>query len=184
MIGELRVRSYHFRSGEFKTQAPILYSVDSRASQYIASVTDNLLGNDETLEPQLLLAEAVVKTPSVTEFFEMLPQTFPVRDAFPLDCLQRDPMIVVKQFEVLRDVPESTYLVRIVLQSSAIAGLVWLEWAKDEMEGHFSDNSFWLLPEEPREVVFSGKTDMSDIQESDLRIQSLWDVAKTQTGLN
>ncbi|KAF9358556.1 hypothetical protein BGX34_008886 [Mortierella sp. NVP85] len=173
--GELRVRSYRFRSGEFKTQAPIPYSVDGRTSRCVASVTDNLFGNDETLEPQLLLAEAVVRTPDATETFEMLPQTFPVRDAFPLDCLQCNPVIAIKQFEVLRDVPEATYLVRIVLQSSAIAGLVWLEWAKDEIEGHFSSNSFWLLPGEPREIVFFGRTDASDIQEEDLQMRSLWD---------
>jgi hypothetical protein len=175
MIGELRVRSYDFRSGKFKTQAPIPYSVDGRTSRYVATVADNLFGNDETLEPQLLLAEAVVRTSGATETFEMLPQTFPVRDAFPLDCLQCNPMIAIKQFEVLRDVPEATYLVRIVLQSSAIAGLVWLEWARDEIEGHFSSNSFWLFPGEPREIVFSGRTDVSDILEEDLQMRSLWD---------
>ncbi|KAF9933584.1 hypothetical protein BGZ65_004059 [Modicella reniformis] len=178
VYGELRVRSFHFASGAFKTYPPIVFSVRSRVSQQVASIGNDFLGDGEIVLPQVLLAEAVILTEGQKEVFEMLPQTFPVRDAFPLDCLQHDPKIVIKSFEVLGSASEANYLVRIVLQSSATAGLVWLEWTRDEIEGYFGDNSFWLHPEEPREIAFYGKGEKGalDIRDGDLQIKSLFDV--------
>ncbi|KAI8362914.1 glycoside hydrolase superfamily [Mortierella sp. GBAus27b] len=172
--GMLRVRSFDFTSCEFRTQDPILYSVGSRTSQLITIVEGEILGGGDDLRPQLLVAEATVETADEVSVFGMLPQTFPVREAFPLECLPRGPMITISSFQDVQGVPDDRRMVQITLQSSAIAGLVWLEWTSDEIEGYFTENAFWLYPEEPRLIVFHGKA-KGDIRVEDLKIRSLAD---------
>ncbi|KAF9204681.1 hypothetical protein BGZ49_005003 [Haplosporangium sp. Z 27] len=174
--GSLDVRSYKIGSGQLTRDTTTSFSVNGYSSKAIAKIGSSLLGGENTEDsPQLLFATATVSSDESKEVFEMLPQTFPARDPFPLNCLEIDPKIEIKEFAVEKESFGEYYQVVFKLQSSALAGIVWLEWNRDEIEGYFEENAFWLLPQEPRRIIFhgSGNVKTTEIQENYLLIKSL-----------
>ncbi|KAF8985953.1 hypothetical protein BGZ46_000039 [Entomortierella lignicola] len=141
--GSLDVRSYKIGSGQLTRDTTISFSVNGYSSKAIAKIGSSLLGG-EIIEdsPQLLFATATVTSDASKEVFEMLPQTFPARDPFPLNCLEIDLKIEIKEFAVEKESFGEYYQVVFKLQSSALAGIVWLEWNRDEIEGYFEENAF------------------------------------------
>ncbi|KAI7817937.1 glycoside hydrolase superfamily [Gamsiella multidivaricata] len=175
--GQLFVRSYDITSGQATTSTSVSFTVNSHSSELVMQVTSDLLGDDGALAPRLLLATAKITSKVCNKTYEMLPQIFPVRDPFLLACLKKDPGISVVELVVREGALRSEYQIHITLQSLSIAGFVCLEWDRDGVEGYFDENAFWLLPEEPKAIIFYGKGDMSavDTQKSDLQIRSLSD---------
>ncbi|KAG0308074.1 hypothetical protein BGZ98_009058, partial [Dissophora globulifera] len=178
--GQLKVRSYDIKSSQFQDDPEIAFEVDSHASKMVCHVGDALLKTDEGAPARLLFATTTVSTKDGHEVFEMLPQVFPVRNPIPLDLLKIQPRIEVEELLVQGDPHAQTTQTHITLRSLDIAGFVWLEWQRDEIEGHFSENAFWLLPQQPRRVVFysEGKESVANIQKTDLQIKTLSDVLK------
>ncbi|KAF9999739.1 hypothetical protein BGZ79_006663 [Entomortierella chlamydospora] len=170
------VRSYKIDDNQFETGSSIPFSVDGHSSKYISQVKSDLLGDGSgDNSPRLLFATATVVTGDRKEVFEMLPQTFPTRDAFPLNCLEIYPRISIDEFSVERGPSTGGYRVFITLRSSALAGIVWLEWSESKMEGYFEENAFWLLPQEPKRVIYYGwdNVDITRVKEGLLGIKSL-----------
>ena len=123
----------------------------------------------------LVLATVVIGE----QVYEMIPQTFPTRDAFSIERYLTDPKICTKIERVEDD--SNGYGIHLSVSSKAVAGMVWLEWRRDEIEGHFDDNVFWLLPEHSKSVIYHGKGKRPDpISENDLQVKSLYDVVRCQ----
>ncbi|KAF9403921.1 hypothetical protein BGX21_007490 [Mortierella sp. AD011] len=174
--GYMIVRSYKIDDNQFETGSSIPFSVDGHSSKYLSQVKGDLLGDGSgDNSPRLLFATATVVTGGRKEVFEMLPQTFPTRDAFPLNCLEIDPRVSIDEFSVEKGPSSEGYRVFITLRSSALAGMVWLEWSESKMEGYFEENAFWLLPQEPKRVIYYGwdNIDIIRIEEDLLGIKSL-----------
>ncbi|KAF9110346.1 hypothetical protein BGX27_006478 [Mortierella sp. AM989] len=182
--GSLIVRSYDIRRRQFTTNSPISFLMDSYSSKSILHVSKELLGDESDFSPRLLLAIATVGGNDSEEVFEMIPQTFPNRDAFPLACLEIEPKIEIGDFSVEKGF-NNNYRVLITLRSAAAAGMVWLEWDGDRVEGYFEDNAFWILPQEPRQIIFHGKSDEGFIEarEGLLQIKSLASVLQSNLQL-
>lgn len=132
----------------------------------------------------LILATAVIDGfDDECQIFEMLPQTFPTRDAFPIESSLTDPKISTKieRVEVSKD--GHGYNIHLSVSSETVAGLVWLDWKQDEAEGHFDDNALWLFPGYPKSIIYHGTGKRPDpISESDLQIKSLFDVVHRSIG--
>ncbi|KAF9952916.1 hypothetical protein BGZ70_000430 [Mortierella alpina] len=94
-----------------------------------------------------------------------------------------DPNISVSHFELRQNEDTSTtsFEIHVELNTPALAGLVWLEWARDDVAGHFQDNAIWLFPCHAKPIVFygSGKAPCN-LQKSDLQVKSLYDVVRCE----
>lgn len=167
------------RSGHTHLVSAIPITVKAHASKFIAEFdVSTLLGGTSTSTFCLALATVVVSgQEGEKEVYEMLPQTFPTRDAFFIEHCLTDPKICIK-IERVEDHSDG-YAIHLSVSSEAVAGMVWLEWRRDNIEGHFDENVFWLLPEHPKSVIYHGKGKRPDpILESDLQVKSLYDVVR------
>lgn len=178
-IGDLHVKVVDMRSGHTRLVSGIPISVKAHGSKFIAEFdASTLLGDTSTSTFCLVLATVVIGgQEGVDQVYEMLPQTFPTRDAFSIEHCLTDPKICTK-VERVED-HSNGYAIHLSVSSEAVAGMVWLEWRHDEIEGHFDDNMFWLLPEHPKGVIYYGKGKRPDpILESDMQVKSLYDVVR------
>jgi hypothetical protein len=161
------------------------FSLKAHDSMSVAKIdTSRLRGDSLTATSYLILATAVIDGfDDKQQVFEMLPQTFPTRDAFPIESFLTDPKISTKieRVEVSRD--GHGYDIHLSVSSEAVAGLVWLDWKQDEIKGHFGDNALWLLPGHAKSIIYHGTGRRPDaILESDLQIKSLFDVVRRSIG--
>ncbi|KAG9320205.1 hypothetical protein KVV02_005705 [Mortierella alpina] len=184
--GKLNVQSWDIASSGLRAELTFSFQVEPFSSKKIATVeSQDLLGEDEN-NPRLLVAEAAVAHDTCSdETIAMLPQIFPCRSAFPIAAgLQKtDPGISVSPFGLRQDEDTSatSFEIHITLQSTAVAGLVWLEWTRDDIVGHFQENAIWLLPCQPKSIVFYGSGEApSNIQESELQVKSLYDAVRCE----
>ncbi|KAK5809879.1 glycoside hydrolase superfamily [Linnemannia elongata] len=179
VTGDLRVKVVNMRSGHKQLVSNIPVSVKAHGSKFIAEFDEStLLGGTSTPTFCLIFAAVVITgQEGVGQVYEMLPQTFPARDAFSIEHCLTDPKICTK-IERVED-HSNGYEIHLSVSSKAIAGMIWLEWRRDEIGGHFDDNVFWLLPEHPKSVTYHGKGKRPDpILESDLQVKSLYDVVR------
>ncbi|KAG0077007.1 hypothetical protein BGZ90_007874 [Linnemannia elongata] len=177
--GDLRVKVVNMRSGHKQLVSNIPVSVKAHGSKFIAEFDEStLLGGTSTPTFCLIFATVVITgQEGVGQVYEMLPQTFPARDAFSIEHCLTDPKVCTK-IERVED-HSNGYEIHLSVSSKAIAGMIWLEWRRDEIGGHFDDNVFWLLPEHPKSVIYHGKGKRPDpILESDLQVKSLYDVVR------
>jgi len=140
----------------------------------------------------LLMATATFQGKGQANSMEakMLPQPCPSRTAFPIELLSQDPRLRVDAFSVTvadkgsKFNNERSGQVQFTVVAERVAGWVWLSWRRD-VEGYFSDNCFWMLAGESREIVFerraAGPEDM--LTQDQVHIRSLFDVYSTSTGL-
>ncbi|KAF9156128.1 hypothetical protein BG015_007170 [Linnemannia schmuckeri] len=183
--GHLRVKTVDMRSGRMLLASVVPISVKAHDSKFIAEFDASyLLGGTSTSTFCLVLATVVInESDGMEQVFEMLPQTFPTRDAFPIESCLSNPKISTK-IERVEEHPKGGhgYDIYLSVSSEAVAGLVWLEWKQDEIVGHFDDNAFWLLLEQPKSIIFHGTGERPDpILDSDLQIKSLFDVVRLPT---
>ncbi|KAG9067507.1 hypothetical protein KI688_012290 [Linnemannia hyalina] len=179
ITGDLHVKAVDIRSGHTHLVSSTPISVKAYGSKFITEFdASTLLGNTSASTFCLVLATVVIGgQEGIEQVYEMLPQTFPTRDAFSIERCLTDPKICTK-IERVED-HSNGYGIHLSISSDAVVGMVWLEWRRDEIEGHFDDNVFWLLPEHPKSVIYHGKGKRPDsILESDLQVKSLYDVVR------
>ncbi|KAG0296205.1 hypothetical protein BGZ96_010000 [Linnemannia gamsii] len=179
--GDLRVKTVDIRSGQTLSESKFAFSVKAQDSKSVTKIdASRLLGDALTAITCLVLATAVIDGfDDESQVFEMLPQTFPTRDALLIESSLTDPKISIKieRVEVSKDSHE--YDIHLRVSSEAVAGMVWLDWKQDETKGHFDDNALWLLPGYPKSIIYHGTGKRPDpISESDLQIKSLFDVVR------
>ncbi|KAG0256528.1 hypothetical protein BG011_004450 [Mortierella polycephala] len=176
--GELQVRSWDIESSTVVEEYRESLSVLPQESKKITSV---ILDSDHNLS-RVYQACAIIANGSSKHVFEMLPLAYPSRDALALEIFSYDPNgITLESIDVQEDLEGARYQVSIVLSSSAITGLVWLEWKCEDVKGYFSENAIWLFPGYPRTIVFYGKgSGLVGVQKGDLHIKSLADVLQAE----
>ncbi|KAG0259501.1 hypothetical protein DFQ27_004037 [Actinomortierella ambigua] len=152
---------------------------------------------------------------------EQLPRTFhlyPTREPFPIEQLSSETSIIIEDVRLQpsgwshnenssstshkreydkddedRDKEEEGFVVEFTIQSTAVAGYVWLEWTRpfvggsngvaDEETpsfGYFDDNGFWLLPLYKKVVRYHGRGRCTSPPKiSDISIKSLFDALQS-----
>ncbi|KAF9088765.1 hypothetical protein BGX29_000111 [Mortierella sp. GBA35] len=178
--GDLYVKTIAIHSGRTLFESSFAFSVKAHDSRSVTKIdAPTLLGGSSTSSSCLIVARAIVGITLVNLAVHMLPQVFPVRDALPIESCLADPKISTKVERVQETSNGPGYDIHLSIRSEAVAGLVWLEWKADDMEGHFSDNALWLLPGLSKNIIFHGTGKKpSTIADSDLQVKSLFDVVR------
>ncbi|GJJ73174.1 beta-mannosidase [Entomortierella parvispora] len=191
--GQVVVKSYHFKSGQCSEVALVPFDIKAQSSMKVVSV--NPQGFDQAgmdSNQFLLMATATFQGKDQTNstVVKMLPQLCPSRTPFSINYLSQDPKIRLDAFLVTMAAKRSDFngersgQVQFTLISERVAGWVWLSWIHD-VEGHFSENCFWMLAGESREIAFewraAGPKDM--LTQDQLHIRSLFDVHRTSASL-
>ncbi|KAF9193544.1 hypothetical protein BGZ51_009539 [Haplosporangium sp. Z 767] len=176
--GELQVRSWDIKSSTVAGEYRESLSLQPQESKKITSVIPD---SDHNLS-HVYQACAIIANGSSKHVFEMLPLTYPSRDALALELFSVDPRrITLDSIDVQEGLEGVRYQVSIVVFSSAVVGLVWLEWKREDIEGYFSENAFWLFPGYPKTIVFYGEGSvLVGLQKNDLHIKSLADVLQAE----
>ncbi|KAG0276044.1 hypothetical protein BGZ95_008085 [Linnemannia exigua] len=178
---ELKVKTIDMCSGETVFDSTIAFSVKAHDSKSVTHIDPSrLLGDESTRASCLILATATLdESDGGHHVFGMRPQTFPIREAFQIASCLADPQISTEIIRIVNDLNGGQYDIVLRLSTEAIAGLVWLEWKHDELEGHFDDNALWILPGHPKDVVFHGTGKQPDSWVAkDLHVKSLFDVVR------
>ncbi|KAF9906249.1 hypothetical protein EC991_000812 [Linnemannia zychae] len=182
--GNLKLKTVDARSGKTLLESTFTFSVKAHDSNSVTRIDASLLlGNGSTNTSCLILATAELDGSNDEQrIFEMRPQTFPTRDPFQIATCLINPEISTDIVQVENDSDRGQFDVSLRLSSNMVAGLVWLEWKHDELEGHFSDNAFWILPGQPKDIVFHGIGKRADsLAVNDLHVKSLFDVVRCKT---
>ncbi|KAG0018478.1 hypothetical protein BGZ80_007112 [Entomortierella chlamydospora] len=124
--GFMIVRSYKIDDNQFETGSSIPFSVDGHSSKYISQVKSDLLGDGSGDNSPRLL--------------------------FATATVVTGDRLALMNSQWREDhLPGATESL-----SHSDHGIVWLEWSESKMEGYFEENAFWLLPQEPKRVIYYG----------------------------
>ncbi|KAF9135047.1 hypothetical protein BGW39_004923 [Mortierella sp. 14UC] len=182
--GDLSVMTVDIRSGNRLFESSFAFSVKAHDSKSVARIDASLLlGHGSNDSSCLILATAKLDGSDDGQHgFQMRPQTFPTRNPLQLTTCLTDPRVFTEIIRVENDSDGVQYDVFLRVSSDTVAGLVWLEWKHDELEGHFDDNAFWILPGQPKDIVFHG-TGKRPVNwaAKDLQVKSLFDVVRCNT---
>ena len=179
-IGDLYVKTIDIHSGRILFESSFAFSVKAHDSKSITKIDATaLLASSSASTSCLIVTHAIIGVTLASLVVNMLPQVFPVRDPLPIESNLTDPKISTKMERVQIISNGLGYDISLSIRSEAVAGFVWLEWKADEIEGHFSDNAFWLLPALSKNIIFHGiGKRLSIIVDSDLQVKSLFDVVR------
>ncbi|KAF9923389.1 hypothetical protein FBU30_006545 [Linnemannia zychae] len=176
--GKLHVKIIDICSGQEISQSRFDFSIKAHDSKSIVQIDGSNMLNGISAACLILATAVIDESDGSQKVFEMLPQTFPSRNAFPIASYLTNPNISIK-IEHVNEIGSESFDIHLIVSSEKVAGLVWLEWMQDEMKGHFDDNALWLLPDQPKDVIFHGLGKRPTlIKESDLQIKSLFDVVR------
>ncbi|KAG0046825.1 hypothetical protein BGZ83_008003 [Gryganskiella cystojenkinii] len=174
ITGQITVQSVQFAPYQSTELETVPFEIGAHDSKRVVSVYL------QSTEQSLLTATAFFLSEGEAEsrMVEMLPQTWPTRDAFALSNLRQDPKIRVSDFRISASNTKGSYQLLITLVAEQVAGFVWLSWTDPQIGGYFSENAFWMLPGVPQDVLFYGR-ESGDVQHQDqLLVRSLFDVYK------
>ncbi|KAG0231146.1 hypothetical protein BGW42_000497 [Actinomortierella wolfii] len=178
----------------------------------LLSIDANVASDDK--DSKLLKGSHTTTTPKSNQALRTF-HLYPSREPFPVEELSSETSIIIEDMRFQPsesrsnsrctkniimprdggdgDSEEEEFSVEFTIQSTAIAGYVWLEWIRplneeskvvdgenDASYGYFDDNGFWLLPLDKKVVRYYGRGRCDPPPNaSDISIKSLFDALQS-----
>ncbi|KAF9586329.1 hypothetical protein BGW38_006811 [Lunasporangiospora selenospora] len=100
-LGKLSIQSIELKSGRAVSSCEIPFTLNSQSSQQITTLDPSFMTKDDSLPWCLLMASVEINVIgkellSPTSKYDMTPQVFPTREAFPLEILSDNSMVLVQ----------------------------------------------------------------------------------------